>query len=174
MRGTNSSSYQWGLHAVHGPRQPGASDFSGLALTNAGSGSPWQCWLNKLTTHSGRPPVYSNSMLAALMGICWHTRAETLTVTALVTATGVCQAVGVKPGDINLETKISLTKNTPVGTAKQHLDTKLWLFQKAIYQTLKHERFHFQCSLKDEKKCSLEHTIKSCPALSNTVKSMIH
>lgn len=75
-----------------------------------GSGSPWQKWWNKLTAHSGRSPVYSNSVLAALMGICWDTRAETLTVTSLVTATSVCQAVGVKPGDVNLEMKIILVK----------------------------------------------------------------
>jgi len=76
--------------SIHGPRQLNVIDFPGLGLTNAHGGSHWQCQLSKLTTHSRGPPVYSNSMLAALMGICRYACTETLTITSLVTTTCIC------------------------------------------------------------------------------------
>lgn len=135
------------------------------------SGSPGQRCLNKLTAHSGRPPVHSNSVLAALVGICWDTGTETLTVTTLVTATSVCQAVGVKPGDINLEMKISLIKSAPAentNTATQSYGSSKRQYIKPA--SIKH--FTLKASWNMRKKMFIGSTIKSCPALSNTIKSM--
>lgn len=56
-----------------------------------------------LTADSGASPLDGDAMLAALMGIGSHTRAQTLTVPAPVTVTGVSQAVLVEPGHIHLE-----------------------------------------------------------------------
>ena len=49
------------------------------------------------------PPVDGHPMLAALVGIGGHAGTEALTVTAPAAPTRVCQAVRVKPTDVNLD-----------------------------------------------------------------------